>query len=228
MSYCPHCGQKQDLSSVYCASCGQKIGGAEPMPDQAIAPSKPSAVKSVLKIVLYGVLGIVVAFVGLVGYFMVTDRDVKSETKVTVEKQVPATAAQPDRPVANTNQNQAASKPSGNVPAGVKVTGIEVGYGFDSSKYKVTSPTDALQGSRLDMIHAVIYLEGITAPITAKGEWVYVDGKQSVWTNEVTLPSDGAFHYDLSRPTKGWVPGNYAIKIHVNGKELAWKKFVIQ
>ena len=238
MSFCSHCGERQSDDAVFCGSCGKRIAG-EGFPSPP-APTQPkvSKGKSVFKVLLYiaGALGVL--FVGLVVYAMFTDSNVKSDTKVTVQTQSQPSAqtpssdnktapppAQPAQPTQSA-QPAATQKPAAAIPA--KVAAIDFGYGFDSGSYKVTRATDAFQAAQLDVIHAVVYVENVKSPITAKGEWVYLGTRDSVWTNDVTLPTDGAFHFNLSKPTKGWPIGDYALKIHINGKEVTYKKFSVR
>lgn len=235
MSFCSHCGEKQSDDAVFCGSCGKRIAG-EGFPSPPVpAQPKVSKGKSVFKVLLYiaGALGVL--FVGLVVYSMFTDSNVKSDTKVTVQTQsqpsaqTPSsdnkTAPPPSQP-AQSAQPAMTQKPAAAVPA--KVAAIDFGYGFDSGSYKVTRATDAFQAAQLDVIHAVVYVEGVKSPITAKGEWVYLGTRDSVWTNDVTLPTDGAFHFHLSKPAKGWPIGEYALKIHINSQEITYKKFSVR
>ena len=236
MRFCSHCGEKQGDDSVFCGSCGNRVGG-ESLPPPAQPIQEVSKGKSVFKILLYiaGALGVL--FVGLVVYAMVTDSNVKSDTKVTVQNQSQAPAAQtppggtkaaqpPAQPVQPPQQPVTTQKPA--TAAAAKVAAIDFGYGFDSVSYKVTGATDAFQAAQLEVIHAVVYVEGVKSPITAKGEWVYLGTRESVWTNDVALPADGAFHFNLSKPTKGWPGGEYALKIHINGQESAYRKFSVR
>ena len=235
MSFCSHCGEKQSDDAVFCGSCGKRIAG-EGFPSPPVpAQPKVSKGKSVFKVLLYiaGALGVL--FVGLVVYSMFTDSNVKSDTKVTVQTQSQPSAqtpssdtktAPPPAQPAQSAQPAATQKPAAAVPA--KVAAIDFGYGFDSGSYKVTRATDAFQAAQLDVIHAVVYVEGVKSPITAKGEWVYLGTRDSVWTNDVTLPTDGAFHFHLSKPAKGWPIGEYALKIHINSQEITYKKFSVR
>ena len=235
MAFCPQCGKQQADGATFCASCGSPMGATQPAappqpPSQPQFQSRPqpqtsaSPAKSFLKILLYIIIGIAALFGFMVIYYMVTDKNVKSETKIN-----PPQTVSPQNPAVAPSGQQPANLTTGaGIPATLRIVAVEVGSGFDTSKYKVTNASETFSAAQLSTLHAVVYVEGVTSSITAKGEWVYLKTRESVVTNDVSLDRDGAFHYELSKPSNGWPAGEYALKVYVNAKELAYKKFIVQ
>lgn len=239
MLFCGKCGAQNQDNDAFCGSCGTRlVQETKPQitPAQPVPPPWPQQGQqkakgtSVFKKILYGVAAVFALFVCFVIYVMITDKDVKSDTKVQVQTASPSKqvepAQQPQSPPA-VQPNAQVNKPPASSPATTlaKVVAMDIGSGFDAGNYIVIGKADSFQAGRLDTVHAVIYLENVKSPITVKGEWVYLNSRESIFTNDISLSGDGRVHFELSKPNKGWPAGEFAIKIYVNGQELSFKKF---
>jgi hypothetical protein len=81
-------------------------------------------------------------------------------------------------------------------------------------------------------IHAVVQLEDLTVTTRARGTFISVDAistpNYEIDSTEVTAkPGQATVHFSLSRPDRGWPPGNYRFNLYLNDRLAAVEKFSI-
>ena len=82
-------------------------------------------------------------------------------------------------------------------------------------------------------IHLLASLEQIKSGSKLKCNWIAVDAiatpNYQIDTTEVVFQKDGegTAHFSVSRPTKGWPPGNYKIDLYLDGDLLTSAPFSI-
>ena len=226
MNFCQQCGAKNEGGALFCASCGAKLAAETKAREEQQHPVGRAKGKPVLKVILYLTAAIGAIFILMVAYALVTDKN--SKDKEIAPAAVVKTESGKDKTVQTEQQRQQQPQQPISQSGSVRVTGVNIGYGFDRDKYKITESSDALQAARLQTLHAVVYLEGIKQQVTVYGEWVYLGTRESILTEDVTLAGDGAFHFELSKPSKGWPAGEYALKVYVNGREITYRTFAIR
>ncbi len=247
VSFCPQCGAEQTDDAAFCGSCGSKLATAKPVgppPPPPVTPptaAKPKG-RSVFKMVLYGLGAVGLLFIGMVVYSLATDKNDKPAAKApaqTQTQQPQQQAQQPQQQPAQQPQQQAQQpqqpqrQPQQQVQqqapaAAARAVALDLGSGFDNGRFAVTGATDSFQAARLNVVHAVVHIEGVTSPVMVKTEWMYLGTRESVWSNDIKMEDNGAAHFELSKPAKGWPAGEFAIKVYINGKETGYRKFIIR
>lgn len=82
------------------------------------------------------------------------------------------------------------------------------------------------------VIHALIVIEDVRLGAKLKGEWVSVDAisTPNYVIDTAELAAQGAnttAHLSISRPNRGWPPGNYRLNFYIDGKLATVKTFKV-
>ncbi len=113
------------------------------------------------------------------------------------------------------------SKPA---PAGVTVSGIEVGRSLSVDK-RVAEPTDTFTPA--DTMYASVATTG-SGTATLRAVWTY-DGGQIVNESSQSISPTGPSHteFHVSNPN-GWPTGRYRLEVSLNGTSVGTKQVEVR
>jgi hypothetical protein len=80
------------------------------------------------------------------------------------------------------------------------------------------------------LIICSVVVEGLPAPSQVKAEWLYYDGAK--WSplkeESATVAGSSYLAFSINSPAAGWQPGDYSVRLHLNGQQISERGFSIR
>lgn len=117
------------------------------------------------------------------------------------------------------------SKPTSPVvPAGVKVTDIDVGRSAAADK-TIADKTDSFRPA--DTFYVAVKTDGSSSSATITARWSYQDGQLVDESRQTIAPSGAAVtEFHVSKP-EGWPAGAYKVEVLLDGVSAGTKDFKV-
>jgi hypothetical protein len=110
-------------------------------------------------------------------------------------------------------------------PAGVSVTGVDLGSSVGSDKR--VSETRGDFGPK-DVIYASVLTSGSSASTVLKARWTYQDGQVVDESEQTIAPTgDAATEFHVSK-ADGWPVGKYKVEVLQDGNPVQSKEFEVK